>query len=98
MIEAKQAIETAFLKIHEYYDDSQLKDLLLEEVIFDGINEIWLITLGFNVPNTNKKKYSYLQQQFSLQNYDDTYERKYKVFEIDGESGKSKSMMVKNVD
>jgi len=96
MIEAKEAIDTAFSKIYDYYDESQLKDLLLEEVIFDNDLNTWLITLGFYVPNTNKKAYNSIQMIVNPNNFDRLYERKYKQFEISAESGTVLSMKIRD--
>ena len=96
-MEAKQAIDLAFDTIYQYYDKSDLKDLLLEEVVFKKKKHLWLITLGFNV-SFSKKNDNQLNMQFNLHHDDSDYIRKYKVFKIDEKSKNLPIMTMKHVD
>ena len=93
MIDVKQAVKTAIQSIKNFYEEKELKDLALEEVEYASENKMWLITLGFLVPDKNPKK------SISLLLNEDTkeYIRKYKILKIDEETGKFQSMKIRKV-
>ena len=95
MLDVKQAVKTATTAVLNFYDTEELKELLLEEVEFDEDNQQWKITLGFYVPNKNPPK----NELFALAAAADErkYDRKYKIFAIDAESGNVISMKIREL-
>ncbi|NTV46428.1 MAG: hypothetical protein HGB11_07910 [Chlorobiales bacterium] len=92
MLDVKQAIAAARKAASEFFEDASLIDLQLEEVEFDTARNVWLITLGFNVPNRNLMK-----GIGAVIGNERQYIRKYKLFMIDALTGQVKSMKIREV-
>lgn len=91
MIELQEAVKSAKAAAIQFLaEDTVLDELMLEEVELDEVHNAWLITLGFNIPEKNSSRGigALIGQQFK---------RKYKVFQVDVESGQVKSMKIREV-
>lgn len=92
MIEVKEAITNATQAAQEYFEDFEnYSDLKLEEVEHNHSENKWLITLGFN-----EKKINTLNN-IGLALSNNQYIRKYKIFDIDGKTGKVLSMKIRKI-
>ncbi len=92
MLEVKEAVSAAREAARDFFDETPLNDLQLEEVEFEDSTETWLITLGFNVKNMNP-----MSGLGAALSGGQQFIRKYKVFSIDANSGKVKSMKIREV-
>ena len=80
MINAKEAVKIAVKNLQELFFDQKYENVLLEEIEPDSDNTNpggWLITLGFDVPNSNRSEIENIMSPDS--------KRKYKVFKISSE-------------
>lgn len=92
MIEVKDAVHTAKWAANEFLgSEVELKDLQLEEVEFDKAKRAWVITLGFNVPITNRF------ERIGAAIGGPLHTRKYKTFIIDSETGEFLSMKIREI-
>lgn len=48
-IPVKEAVQIAYRYLQELYSGEDLRDLRLEEVELDDLNDQWLVTFGFTV-------------------------------------------------
>jgi hypothetical protein len=92
MIEVKEAVLAAKTAAKDFLsDDVELTELLLEEVELDERQGVWVITLGFNMPNKNAL--TGIGTVFS----NDRFIRKYKIFNVDINTGAVKSMKIRDL-
>jgi hypothetical protein len=73
----------------------QLQDLRLEEVELSEDKKYWLITLGFERPVVQPKNSLNSLLEASPPAY--KYEREYKLFKIDSETGEVQSMKIRDL-
>jgi len=82
MIEVTEAVKLARQFFNDIYQDEEINNLKLEEVVFDDDNNQWRITLGYDSHASKEiRKIS----------------RVYKVFHIDAENGDFKGMFIRIV-
>ena len=100
MIDVKQAIQAAKESLLGYYQDADIKDLLLEEVELTDDERFWKITLGFSIPQElSQSPASVALARISAAHPFSTpkYDRKYKLFKIDANKGDVKSMTIRAI-
>jgi hypothetical protein len=90
----KHAVAAAMKAAREFYAGKELVDLDLEEVEMSPEQDCWLITLGFYVPDLNPT--SSILSNLMLEGQK-RYDRKYKIFSIDGQTGNVISMKIRAV-
>lgn len=98
MIDVKQAIRAAKENLLGLYDDTEIKDVLLEEVELSEDGKVWNITLGFSVPEPTRV--TYVEGgglSTAMRNAFRQYERKYKLFRVNGDDGMVMSMKIREV-
>ncbi len=91
MISTKEAVIIAVNNLKELFADQEYDNVLLEEFEQDSDDknkESWLITLGFDVPNSHKSPIQNIMSPDS--------KRKYKVFKISS-NGDLLSMKIREV-
>ena len=95
MIDVKRAVAAAMEGAKVFYAEQEMRGLQLEEVEKSTDDEDWLVTLSFFVPDPNPpvNMIEIAMQSSSLTNK--KYERKYKVFKINAESGTVISMKMR---
>ncbi len=91
MIKVKEAVAEARNAAKDFFDNNPLVDLQLEEVEYDETTNTWMITLGFNVEDMSPVHG--IGAAFSNQKYI----RKYKLFKVNGETGKVMSMKIRKI-
>ncbi len=76
---------------------NQVQDLRLEEVELSEDKRFWFITLGFERPVVQRKNSlaNLLPAPASPPDY--KYEREYKIFKIDSETGEVQSMKIREL-
>ena len=93
MIDVKEAVSSATKALQDFFAGKELVGLELEEVELTEDGKSWLITLGFYVPDPNPNP---LRNILALPTEGKTkYERKYKVFEVDGDTGSVAAMKIR---
>jgi len=99
MIDVKTAVNAAYQYIKSMQDmmDSSLGDLRLEEVEFSEDKSFWLITLGFDVPKKPPKSQLENFITTSLTSTPVLYEREYKLFKVNSETGEVEAMKIRQV-
>ncbi len=92
-IDVRQAVIAAKEYLQSLRDQigMLIEDLRLEEVELSDDKKFWLITLGFSRPAYKAKN--------PLADLTDSpkYEREYKIFKIDSETGEVQSMKIREV-
>ena len=89
----KDAVKVAIDYVQDLYADSNLRNLLLEEVEFSEVTNQWLVTVGFSLPETNEESTSLIMpSKRSL-----ALSRRYKVVKIDATTGKPVSMKIRTI-
>jgi hypothetical protein len=92
-IDVRQAVIAAKEYLQSLKDQigRQIEDLRLEEVELSEDKNFWLITLGFSRPADRAKN--------PLADLTDSpkYEREYKIFKIDSQTGEVQSMKIREV-
>jgi hypothetical protein len=94
-IDVRSAVVAA-KQYFEYIQDmigNPINDILLEEVELSEDKKIWYVTLGFSRP-VAKTERSLIPEAISLAT---KYEREYKLFTVDAETGEVKSMKIREV-
>ncbi len=91
MIDAKQAVKLTMDYLNEMYDTADFKDVLLEEVELTDDDKFWNVTVGF----ARKQTSTTAGPMASLVGPADQYQREYRVFAIDAETGVVRSMKLK---
>lgn len=92
MIEVKQAIKNATIAVDEFLNQVNFSQLQVEEVEHNENKKEWLITLGFNISKPNTLKNIGLTLQGDQQ-----YDRKYKIFKINDQTGEVLSMKIRKI-
>lgn len=93
MIDVKTAVNAAnnyLLSIQDIMGD--LQDMRLEEVEPSEDKRYWLITLGFDIPTKAQT-----ESTLEMFNYSRKYERKYKLFKVNSETGEVEAMKIREV-
>lgn len=91
MIDVRTAVNAAtnyLLSIQDIMGD--LQDMRLEEIEPSEDKRYWLITLGFDIP-------AKAQSTLEMFNYSRKYERKYKLFKVNSETGEVEAMKIREV-
>lgn len=101
MIHVRAAVDAATRYASDLFGVETLRDLLLEEVEQSPDGKDWLITLGFSVPEAvPPSPLEQLQQVYKAVGVLPPLSRmtrKYKLFQIDGETGDVKAMRIREV-
>ncbi|MEW6130425.1 MAG: hypothetical protein AB1757_25550 [Acidobacteriota bacterium] len=92
MIGVKEAVSIALDNLSDFYSTAkdQFKDILLEEVELSDDKKYWRITIGFTRPVEAANILDVALRSKS-------YERDYKTFEIEADSGTVRSMKIRKV-
>ncbi len=94
MIEVTQAIKNATTSAAEFLSSTHFSQLQVEEVEHNTPDKQWLITLGFNI--LEQKTYKNIGR--ILQNdHDQQYDRKYKIFKVNDQTGEVLSMKIREI-
>ncbi len=101
MIEVTQAVRLARQYANDFYQDENIKNLGLEEVVFDDDSKEWRITLGYDsyrvkTTETGPIPYS-LISSLAPKNVEKETLREYKTFRIGAEDGAFKGMLIRDV-
>ena len=81
-MDVKEAVRTAREYLEDLYDEENIKDIGLEEVVFNNESENWNITIGFSRPwDTRNTVVAALHLR-----------RSYKVVKIDNSTGRVESL------
>ncbi|MBH8552130.1 hypothetical protein I8751_07045 [Nostocaceae cyanobacterium CENA357] len=92
-------VRGAVVAAKKYFEDIQdmignsINDILLKEVELSENKKFWYVTLGFSRP-VAKSERTLIHDVISLAN---KYERDYKIFTVDAETGEVKSMKIREV-
>lgn len=103
MIEVTEAVKLARQYANDFYQDENIKNLGLEEVVFDDDSKEWRITLGYDshrVKTTEKSKNQYFEAAAIFAPASDVTKeniREYKTFRIGAEDGAFKGMLIRDV-
>jgi hypothetical protein len=92
-ISAKTAVQKAIDYVRTLYADSQLHDLMLEEVEFSESTGQWLVTVGFSLPEAKKEETTPLFMPPNMRSRE--LSRRYKVVNIDAVTGEPFSMKIR---
>jgi hypothetical protein len=96
MIDVKQAVQAAREFLVNLYHEAEIRDVLVEEVELSEDSRNWLITLGFSAPKPatvgDEKQAKRVAELIGPR-----YERWYKLFTIDSETGEVKSMKIRTI-
>ncbi|NER00236.1 MAG: hypothetical protein F6K30_26650 [Cyanothece sp. SIO2G6] len=92
-VNVKSAVRIAIDYVKDLYSDSNLRDLMLEEVELSEATNQWLITVGFSPPETNSQTQSLIMPSKTGQ----TLSRRYKVVNIDAATGQPVSMRIRTI-
>jgi hypothetical protein len=90
-------VKTAVTAANSYLQDIkdlmkiQLESLRLEEVELSEDQHEWLITLGFDIPIRTNSLTNLMAGTSSV------YQREYKLFKVDSETGEVKSMKIRSL-
>lgn len=94
-ITVKQAVARAMAAAREFYSGQGIADITLEELEMSNDDRHWLITLGFYLPS--KKPAATEWEETLRQIQGKTYEKRYKLFEVDARTGKVGAMKIRTV-
>ena len=99
MIDVKTAVNAAYQYIKSIQDimGSSLGDLRLEEVELSEDKRFWLITLGFDIPKKPPKSRLENLMPVSLASVPVLYEREYKLFKVNSQTGEVEAMKIREV-
>lgn len=92
-------VRGAVMAAKKYFEDVQdmigntIDDILLEEVELSENRRFWYVTLGFSRPKSRTER-SLIPESISL---GIKYEREYKTFTIDADTGEVQSMKIREV-
>lgn len=92
-IDVKTAVTSANTYLQDIKDlmKIQLESLRLEEVELSEDQHEWLITLGFDIPIKTNSLANLMAGTHSV------YQREYKLFKVDSETGEVKSMKIRSL-
>lgn len=101
MIDVTNAVKLARQYANDFYQDENIKNLGLEEVLFDEEANEWRITLGYEsyrvkTTETAPNPYSAIST-FAPSNIEKETLREYKTFRIGAEDGVFKGMLIREV-
>lgn len=101
MIEVTDAVRLARQYANDFYQDESIKNLGLEEVVFDDDSKEWRITLGYDshrvkTTETAQNRFSAMSA-FAPSNIEKETLREYKTFRIGAEDGGFKGMLIRDV-
>jgi hypothetical protein len=101
MIDVTNAVKLARQYANDFYQDEKIKNLGLEEVLFDEEANEWRITLGYDsyrvkTTETAPNPYSAIST-FAPSNIEKETLREYKTFRIGAEDGVFKGMLIREV-
>ncbi|SNT70931.1 hypothetical protein [Psychrobacter sp. LV10R520-6] len=101
MIEVTEAVKLARKLANDFYQDEDIKNLGLEEVVFDDDSKEWRITLGYDsyrvkTTETAPNPYSAISA-FAPSNIEKETLREYKTFRIGAEDAIFKGMLIRDV-
>jgi hypothetical protein len=96
MVDPKMAVQKAIEYLNEFYDTSQYRDILLEEVERSEDNS-WLITIGYSIPVSEPPSMADQLLKNLSPGANVKYRRQYKIFKVDGISGEMHSMKMRQV-
>jgi hypothetical protein len=91
-MDVKDAVRSAINYIAEIFGPENPENIGLEEVVFNDVEDVWDITIGFSRP-WDYKKLGFLPNSLQAQNP----ERQYKIVRIDNKSGKVKSIKIREI-
>lgn len=102
MIEVTQAVRLARQYANDFYQDEDIKNLGLEEVVFDDDSKEWRITLGYDsyrVKTIAKaaNPYTAIGNLIGSGNIEKETLREYKTFRIGGDDGSFKGMLIRDI-
>ncbi|MEH2023780.1 hypothetical protein [Nostoc sp.] len=99
MIDVKTAVNAAYeyIKSIQHMINSSLRDLRLEEVELSEDKSFWLITLGFDIPKKPPKSRLEDLMGTSLASTPVLYEREYKLFKVNSQSGEVEAMKIRQL-
>lgn len=103
MIEVTEAVKLARQFAADLFEDENIKNLGLEEVVFEESDNEWRITLGYDshrVRTTEKSTNQYFQAAAIFAPASDVTKeniREYKTFRIGAEEGNFKGMLIRDV-
>lgn len=89
----KDAVKTAIKYVADIFKSENAENIGLEEVIFDEQKNIWDVTIGFSRPWDYPKQEVFL----GFQQQQDNPKRQYKIVQVDNESGKVKSIKMREI-
>lgn len=92
-VNVKSAVKAAIDYVKDLYADNDLRDLMLEEVEFSESTDQWLVTVGFSLPETKEETTSLIMPSKTSR----ALSRRYKVVNIDAETGKPISMKIRAI-
>ncbi|WP_367110754.1 hypothetical protein [uncultured Psychrobacter sp.] len=92
MIEVTQAVKLARQFFNEIYQDEDIQNLMLEEVVIDDDSNEWQITFGYDA-NTTKEASTIFSEKII-----DKIPRAYKRIHIDADEGDFKDMFNREVE
>jgi hypothetical protein len=100
MIDARQAVNSAYKFIHTLYGSEELIDLALEEIELSSDEKYWLVTLGFtrllSTPLEKKVVPPWASVLEAVQSEQQAV-REYKIVQVDAETGDATSMKIRKV-
>ena len=101
MIEVTEAVKLARQFAAELFEGENIKNLGLEEVVFEESDNEWRITLGYDSHRVKTKEtapnpYSAVSA-IMPSNIETETLREYKTFRLDGEDGNFKGMLIRDV-
>jgi len=94
MIDVKEAVSNSIAAAKEFYAGTDVRNIMLEEVELDEGEKVWLITLGFFLPESRPATEigQLLAPLGGIK-----YEKKYKIFKVNAENGKVESMKIREI-
>lgn len=84
-MDVKEAVRTAKAYLGDLYEDEQILNVGLEEVVYEEMSSIWKITIGFS-------RTWDLKGPLVAALVDGRHARSYKVLRVNDESGKIESL------
>ena len=91
-MDAKEAVQRARRYAAEMFADEDIRNLGLEEIVFDGKHEAWNITVGFFRPWDRPKNFAAALAAAGDGRLGDWSRRTYKIIRIDNATGAPLSM------
>jgi len=100
MISIKEAIQIAKNYVREVYAESgeQISDIGLEEVNRSEDDRVWLITVGFTIPDKRRQEVALNENLGTLLGGLSTLTRQYKVVHIDAQTGEPLMMKMRQIN